>query len=427
MKNWFWCLLVFPNFLVAQHTIKGTFSPAEEFTYAFLYHATPKSVDYVNQAAVNPDGTFEIKLDDSVKKGIYKIVYAVPPEDNNFELFYEGNENIELQFDLEKVVSFSASKSNMLWEAYAKDISKINNNISQYYSSNSNDSEAIITLFEELKQTQESYEVQAKETLAYPFIVSNRLYVPETPEDSQTYSQNIMKHYFENIDFGNTYLQSSDYLKDRISAYVFAMPSNSSYYKKAVDNAVIAIGNNNTIKLTILQDIWQKMIENEVNDVATYISDTYLIQLAQEQNNELLVETLLSFKKTAINTKAPNFEISKNHSLYDLNTHESYVLIFWSSTCGHCLNELPILKSLMSNYPEIKVVAFGIEDNAENWEVVTKNYPDFIHVIGLGKWDNPIVDDYGIQSTPSYFVLDKDKIIKAKPDDVVAVKSYLKD
>jgi thiol-disulfide isomerase/thioredoxin len=427
MKNLFLCLIVFPSVLVAQHTIKGTFSPASKFTYAFLYHATPTSIDYVNQAAVNPDGTFEIKLDASVKKGIYKIVYAVPTDENMFEFFYDGNETIELQFDLEKGLSFSASKSNMLWDAYTKDLSEISNKISQYYSSNSNDTSVINSLFEELRQTQNNYEIEAKETIAYPFIVSNRLYIPDTAEDAQTYSQNILKHYFENIDFSNTYLQSSDYLKDRISAYVFAMPPNSAYYKKAVDDVAIAMGNNNTIKLSLLLDIWQSMIEKEINDVATYISDTYLIQLAQEQNNEVLVDVLLSFKKTAIGTKTPNFEITDNQTLYDLDTNDRYVVIFWSSICGHCLNELPILKSLISNYPDIKVVAFGIEDDIENWKNVSKNYPDFIQVIGLGRWDNPVVKEYGIDSTPTYFVLDKDKIIRAKPDNVEALKSYLED
>ncbi len=424
MKNWFWFIILLPSIVIAQHTIKGTFSPASEFTYAFLYHATPTDVNYVNQVQVNPDGTFQIKLDASIKKGVYKIVYAVPPEENNFEVFYEGNEDIELQFDLDNGLSFSKSKSNMLWDAYSKEISEINNNIGQYYTSNTDDKTAIIELFDTLIQTQESYELQAKETIAYPFITSNRLYIPQTSEDIETYSQNIMKHYFDNIDFSNTWLQSSDYLKDRITAYVLAMPADSSYYIKAIDAAEQAIGNNNAIKLTILQDIWQNMIENEFPDVANYISDTYLLQLAQEQNNELLVETLLSFKKTSIGIKAPNFEFLNSTTLYDLKTHESYVLIFWSSGCGHCLNELPVLKSFMAKYPDVKVVAFGIEESPENWEIVIKNYPDFIHVLGLGKWDNPVIDDYGIQGTPGYFVLDNDKVIIAKPDDVEALKTY---
>ncbi|WP_250435628.1 TlpA family protein disulfide reductase [Hanstruepera flava] len=426
MKKWLYIFCIIPSLIIAQHKLSGTFSPASEFTYAFLYEATPTSVNYNNQVQVKPDGTFEIKLDESIKKGIYKIVYAVPPEDNNFEIFYEGNEDVELQFDLEKGLSFTSSKSNLLWTSYSEAISKINAKISAYYTNNQQNEAQLLELFQQLKSTQDSYEKQSVGTIAHAFITSNRLYIPETAEDVQTYSQNIIKHYFDNIDFSNRWIQSSDYITDRIVAYVFAMPSDDDYYKSAIDETVAAIGNNQIIKLTILQELWQNMIQNDFSEVAHYISDTYLLELAKQQNNELLVETLMSFKKTAVGIQAPNFNITTKQSLYDLNSHNNYVLIFWSSSCGHCLDELPILKSIIVEYPNYKVIAFGIEDETENWKNVIINYPEFIHVIGLKKWDNPVVEDYGIQGTPSYFILDMDKTIMAKPDDVEELKAFLK-
>ncbi|WP_223034588.1 TlpA family protein disulfide reductase [Hanstruepera marina] len=425
MKKWFYIFCIMPSLIIAQHKISGAFSPASEFTYAFLYQATPTSVNYINQAQVNPDGSFEITLDASVKKGVYKIVYAVPPEDNNFEIFYEGNEDVELQFDLEKGLSFSSSKSNLLWTSYSEAISKINADISVYYSNNKQNETQLLELFQQLKSIQDSFESQSQGTIAHAFITSNRLYIPNNAEDVETYSQNIISYYFDHVDFSNTWIQSSDYITDRIVAYVFAMPPNETYYKKAIDETVTAIGNNQIIKLTILQELWQNMIQNDFSEVAHYISDTYLLELAKQQNNELLVETLMDYKKTAVGVQAPNFNITTKQSLYDLNSHNNYVLVFWSSSCGHCLNELPILKSFMESYPNFKVVAFGIEDNAESWKAEIESYPEFIHVLGLEKWDNPVVVDYGIQGTPSYFILDKDKTIVAKPDDVEELKVFL--
>lgn len=425
MKNWLLTLLVIPSLLYSQHKITGTFLPASEFTYAFLYEATPTSVNYINQAQVKPDGRFEINLDASIKKGIYKIVYAVPPEENNFEVFYEGAEDIDLQFDLENGLTFSTSKSNKLWSEYSEKISNINADISAYYTENQQNESQLLELFQNLKSTQDSYEKQSLGTIANAFISSNRLYIPETAEDVKTYSQNIVKHYFDNIDFSNRWIQSSDYITDRIVAYVFAMPSDDNYYKSAIDDVVDALGDNNTLKLNVLQELWQKMIQNEFSDVANYISDTYLLELAKQQSNELLLETLMSFKKTAIGIKAPNFEISDEQSLHDLNSHDNYILVFWSSSCGHCLDELPVLKLLVAKLTEYKVIAFGIEDDADNWVTEIEKYPEFIHVLGLQKWDNPVVENYGIQGTPSYFILDKDKTIISKPDDVEELKIYL--
>jgi protein-disulfide isomerase len=45
--------------------------------------------------------------------------------------------------------------------------------------------------------------------------------------------------------------------------------------------------------------------------------------------------------------------------------------------------------------------------------------------LGFGKWDNEIGNSYNVTSTPTYFVLDKDKKIMAKPYDFEALKKIL--
>ena len=94
--------------------------------------------------------------------------------------------------------------------------------------------------------------------------------------------------------------------------------------------------------------------------------------------------------------------------------------MFWSSTCGHCLSELPELHKLVDS--SIKVIAIGLEDAPEFWTETIKQFPKFTHVYGDKKWDNEIGNSYNVNSTPSYFVLNKDKIITAKPYDIKAVK-----
>ena len=108
---------------------------------------------------------------------------------------------------------------------------------------------------------------------------------------------------------------------------------------------------------------------------------------------------------------------------------EYYVVVFWSSTCSHCLHEIPILESFVKTREKgfVKVVAVGLEDDDKTWPNTIKQFPDFIHVLGLGKWDNKIGDDYDVTATPTYFILDKAKRIIDKPDDVEALKSFFKE
>ena len=167
----------------------------------------------------------------------------------------------------------------------------------------------------------------------------------------------------------------------------------------------------------------------ENHDLANYITETYLLELATTTNNKVLAQTITSYKNTSVGTKAPNFDVLLENgktSLHQLDDAENYLVIFWSSGCGHCLKELPKVKELIATKPNLKVIAYGLEDDNIKWSEEIKNYPDFTHVIGLGKWDNQVVQTYGIAATPTYFLLNKEKIIIAKPYEYKEVETAIK-
>ena len=106
---------------------------------------------------------------------------------------------------------------------------------------------------------------------------------------------------------------------------------------------------------------------------------------------------------------------------------ENYILVFWSSGCSHCLKELPQLHSLSQNLnsTKFKVVAVGLEENNTKWSSEVKKFPNFINTIKLQKWNNKVVKDYALTSTPTYFVLDQDKKFKFKPEGLKDLEAYL--
>lgn len=432
MKKWLLIILILPQFLLSQHSIRGNFSPAEEFTYAFLYKNTPSGADYIDRAKLKADGSFTIEMAPEATSGIYKIVYATPPEDNNFNFFYDGKEDVVLNFDLEMGLSFISSNDNILWDRYLSDISNINGQISEFYASENTKEQVIKSIFKNLDETQRSYEETAKNSQVLAFIKSNRTYIPTEYEDINTYSKNLKNHYFDHIDFNNELLQSSEFLTERVLAFIYAMPATANAYKSAVDEVVLAIGDNSNVQMNLLEAIWASMLNSEQDIVANYISDTYLLELAEQNNNELLIEVLEEYKNTAIGNKAVDFEFTYldndkpiKTSLYELDKSDKYLLIFWSSTCSHCLEELPKVKSIMDEHPEITVIAYALEDSVRNWNKTITNYPDFLNTYDLGKWESPVVKSYAIHATPSFFVLDKDKNILAKPEHVDDLKAFL--
>lgn len=431
MKNILFLLAFVPCISFGQQTVKGTFAPAEDFTYAFLYKATPDGANYVNRGQLDSLGQFEIPLDSTVTSGIYKIVYAIPPEENNFDFIYDGKESVAFTFNRETGVHFIESEENKLWNSYLKSMEMVNHTISNYYEKNNLDKKGFNAIFKTLKDTQTAYEELAKGKMVFSFIKANRPYIPTGYEDIGTYSKHLKKHYLSQLDFGDDLLKSSSFLTDRVTAYVFNMvadPDNSTY-KQHIDDVALAVNKDDlTIKSNILEMLWQHFVNAENYEIANYITDTYLLHLAQSTKNKALENVLITYKNTSIGSKAPNFDIALNGeqtSLYQLEGAENYLLIFWSSNCSHCLSELPKVKALVADKPNLKVVAFGLEHDEIDWKREIKHYPDFIHQIGLDKWDNPVVRTYGISATPMYFLLNSSKVIMAKPYDFEALKTEL--
>lgn len=433
--------VLLPTLFFGQHTIKGQFSPPEDFNVVLLYKVTPSVSEYIDNAEISEDGTFEILLDSSATKGIYRLVYAIPQEDYNFDVIYNEKENIELTFNTETGLKFEESSENKLLAAYTNSMSMITHSIGKFYREEAKDTLALLSIFKTQREAQDSFEKLAENSIAAEFIKANRPYIPESFEDVEAYANNLKTHYFDYVDFNNKTLQSSSFLNERMLNYIYGTTTDSlgevANYKTNIDVFYeFAKKAPNATKRVLLVDAWQQMVDLNFESVANYISDTYLIPLAKELDDKELIKALTEFKNTSVGNKAPDFSFviesadeSVPNTLNALEGSERYIIVFWSSACSHCLNEIPQLEAFVKpiSKDKLKVIAVALEDDDVLWKTKIKEFPDFINVLGLGKWDNAIGNNYDVTSTPTYFVLDTDKNIIAKPETIEALKLFFDD
>ncbi len=439
MKRLLFIAFLIPSMLLAQHSIKGVFYPAEDFNFALLYKVNPTISDYISNAEIKEDGSFEFKLDSTATKGMYRLVYAVPQEDYNFDIMYNGKEDIELTFMSETGVEFKKSTVNKLLSSYTNSMSMVTQSIGNYYGKASKDTLALKAIFKTQKETQESFEKAAKGTMALDFIKANRPYIPSKVEDVKTYIKNLEKHYFDHVDFNNKILQSSNFLEEKMLNYVFGMSANSKdeleNYKRNID---VVYRHMKTapkeVQRILLFDLWQQMSDLGFESISNYIAENYLMNVAVSLNDQDLLHALILYKNLSKGNIAPDFDVEVKEKgklvtkkLTQLNVAENYILVFWSSGCSHCLEEIPQLRDFVNTLEKgkVKVVAVGLEDEPYSWKNLTYDFPNFIHVYGEGKWDNEIGDAYGVTSTPTYFILDKDKRILEKPSDFKSLVKYI--
>ncbi|MCG2460150.1 TlpA family protein disulfide reductase [Flavobacteriaceae bacterium F89] len=422
----------------AQHTISGTFSPAEDYTWLIAYRITSHSLAYTADTKVS-DGKFNLEMKQNFPTGTYRLVYAVPQEECYFDIIYDGKEDIELSFSNEKGVSFIKSKENRLFEDYFKEINDLENGLTDFYSDGNTDKVEFSKLVGQISAAQSKYEIQSKGLLCHNFVIANRPYLPKNYEPVQRYVDRRKQHYFKEIDFNNPVLQKSPYLTDKVVNYVFTALPLGELSQKELETAMMANirevdsqlkGSDAAFKTYLYYNLWQQLSTAGQNRIADFLYKNYLKQLATQTKRDDIRTKIEQESRVRMGSIPPEINWKEGGELKKLSTvtgANNYLLIFWSSTCSHCLHELPLLHKYLESHTDLslKVIAVGLEDDEVSWKKESAKLDGFIHVISLGKWQSNYAREYGIDHTPTFFILDKEKNLVAEPEDYKGVISYL--
>jgi len=100
-------------------------------------------------------------------------------------------------------------------------------------------------------------------------------------------------------------------------------------------------------------------------------------------------------------------------SLYDVKANQK-IIIFWASWCPACKEEMPFVKEYYQSFKKEggEIVAISLDFDQYEFENATKDF-DWINYTELLQWDTQGVEEFGVSSTPTLFLVDKDnKLIK---------------
>ena len=434
-------LLFLYTFLIAlgvnaQGSISGNFAPPKNFKWLIAYELTPGGENYVTDTAVK-DGHFSIKMPLNAPPGMYRLVYAVPQDQYFIDLIYNKKEDVQFNFNLTEGITITHSEENKWFHAYFDAIHEAEKNLNDFYESGSASKDDFMKIVNAMEDIQERYESEHEDTMAHAFIMANRGYLPASYETASEYLKNKKNAYFKHLDFGNKTLLSSGFIIDKISDYVFAtIPA--SITSKTTPNAEIQKNvqvvrqeikeTPDAFQVKVLHHLWKVAHANSLTEVADFIFDTYLKDLGNSTGNQNMVTEIESMNRLRIGALSPDIswtEKGKTGSLSAMEPADCYVIVFWSSTCSHCLKEVPELHQELQDFKNVKVLAFGLEDGEENWKKVSATLPNFTHGMSLEKWESEYVTTFNIQKTPTYFILDSEKRIIAKPDSQQEVVEFL--
>ena len=109
---------------------------------------------------------------------------------------------------------------------------------------------------------------------------------------------------------------------------------------------------------------------------------------------------------------------------------EYTILIFWDVDCSHCQKEVPILleqyNELIKEKKSVKVFSVYMQHEGEKYlKYIDEHKLPWINVYDGAHYNNA-VEKYDVYSTPVIYILDKNKVIKAKRIDADQVKNMIK-
>ena len=448
MNSKFLFLLLFFSFSLfaqkeeAMDTLRITLEPATT-TRLVLYSAEGAQQKYVSYVdAFN--GNFKLPIPKDLQQGMYRLVFDQATM-NYIDFLYVGKE-LEFQFDptnSQKAPEFKGSNENTTYFAKIQEFDSLQqkvdaNQIAYFQTQDVAEKKALITeyksLLSNLQTKKDSFMKSASSNLVKDLILANIQVKPQTPiENPNEYLPFIKAHYFDNINFDNKNLIHSSVLIDKVMDYVFYLTVSddvaiqNEMYKTAVKDVLQRI-DNDLIRKGFIQALLQSFAKEENTVVADYLFEFY-DALPSDLQNPTYRAGLQQELSTAIGRTAPNFgwkEKEKVVKLSELENYDNYIVVFWSTTCPHCLVEIPKLYEYTKDNKKIKVILVGLEtkDSQGTWKSETYYYPEFTHVLALNKWENAIVKSYNVHATPYYFVLDANKKIIDKPYELIDLKVF---
>ncbi len=455
MKKILTILIFVTSIANAQFSVKGTMTPPEESDWVILYRIEGAKQKFISNSTIQFEdvnigggtqkvGRFELSLPEDAPTGSYRVTYR--NSGAGFIDFFFNKENVEFIFEPqypEETVFFLKSRENKIFREYSEALALTQHTIdSLQVEYLKNDAKKTKKAYKKAVNAQEDmqdiYEGKSEGMLVNTFIKASKAPNASSAFDNtQEYLEHVISSFFKNVDFSDKVLYNSSFIIDKVTNYVFYLniaekqALQQKLYQESVDK-LMKIIKGDKVKKEVLEYLITRFTNARNSEIVDAAFDKYYSKLPQDLQSEKFKNEKLGELNASVGRVAPDFswkEDGKDLSLATLNDGENYLLIFWSTQCGHCVNEIPEVHEFMKEFKTTSVIGFAIEEKNSldfdswaknklyNWHNVKGTHPEF-------RFKNETVQTYRIEATPTYFILDKDKKIVAVPNTIEDVKDF---
>jgi len=398
----------------------------------------------IDTANIDATGKVQFKSDDNIIGGLYMVIL---PSKKYFE-FILNERDFSIEGDTTDFLNTLAFAGSVENDVFYEDLrfldvkKKEAKTLNEQLQAKGANSEAAKPIKDQLKNLDTEVKTYRKNlTEKHPDLFYTKLLkatpdpeVPDPPKNpdgsiDSLFQFNYYKtHFLDEVDFSDARMLHTPVLHKKLTQYLDQLTvqrpdsiAKATFYivdqKVKNDQDVFKYVVNYVTshyeksKVMGMDEVFVRMVNKYYNTGKAYwIDDTQLYKIKDRAYK--LAPLLLGKKAPALNLKDQNGEFV---NLYDVDKNVT-ILYFWDPDCGHCKKMTPKLKEFWDKYKNesMTIYAACTEVEKDKWEkYIDDNQLTFINV-GDFELRNPFREQYDIYSTPVVYLLDKDKIIKAK-------------
>lgn len=444
-------LSLVPVFLSGQlkngYEINVTIMDLQDSTVFLAYHLGDKQ--YIKDTVkLDRSGNGIFRGQQTLPQGIYMIVL---PGRKYFEILISDNQRFSLNCtfsDYFNTLKFTGSKENSAFVEYQKNWVTMQQTaiaISKRIQNNKQNNDSVKILGSVQKLQEENMKaylksvVKANEGNFLGTLVKGLLPIdipkftipigyknPDSIRWVMNYNYN-KDHFFDNIDLNDERLIRTPLLYSRLdSFFTNVLIQSPDTINKEIDKLINKCSSNYKMFQFVSVYLFNHFRESEIMGhdavMVKIADDIYLSGKADWVTREFkddLRKQIDLIRPNLIGKKAENMVMDSYKgifvSLYDVEK-DFTVLYFWEPNCGHCQEATPKLKAYYDKPKDYSLEVFAVCTTADK-EKWTK-YIEDNKITWINGWDPKRISHfdfyYNVQSTPTIYVLDKNKKIIAK-------------
>ena len=246
-----------------------------------------------------------------------------------------------------------------------------------------------------------------------------------------------MAEYWDDVDFSDTALVSSQAFRDRLIGYLYQFTNaDEKSYDSLTINGLDIVLKRAKANMRVYEFVLELALNGYTGMGRSMVTD-YLLNYPQLAEGEITMKEgqrldsiTEPYQKVRVGAKAPDYSDvtmdGKPYRLYDSEA-KNIIVVFWSTDCEYCHDFLNQIRKKLDLKTDFELITFALADNEQGAKSALKkmHLPGY-HFYDDSRWEGKAFMVYHVTSTPTVFVLDENKMIVCKPYDWEELKEWLK-